>query len=441
MRAFSRWRKAKLDDVVDLRLSSVDKKSKPREHGVRLCNYLDVYKNRFIRSDTDFMLATATEREIAKCTLLAGDVVITKDSEKYDDIGVPALIRENISNLVCGYHLAILRPIPEVINGTYLFYTLSSFDSAAQFHSLANGVTRFGLRKADILRVEVPLPPLPEQRAIADILGTLDDKIGLNQRIDKTLEEMAQALFKSWFIDFDPVRAKMEGRWRRPESLPGLPSELYDLFPDRLVDSQLGLIPEGWKATTLSNVVDHPRRNVWPNQLDPETPYLSLQHMPKKSIALTNWGTASRVGSIKFAFKRGEILFGKLRPYFHKVGVAPVDGVCSTDIVVLAPKGRVWFAFVLGHVSSTAFVDYANRSSTGTRMPRANWTDMGRYDLVLPSESVAKAFTAHVEPLVERIDVGIHESRKLAGIRDTLLPQLVGGKLPTDPKYVEHVKS
>ena len=128
-------RKVILNDVMDLTLSSVDKKSKEHEHSVRLCNYMDVYNNSFIRADMDFMLATATETEIAKCSLMPGDVVITKDSEKHDDIGVPALIKENVENLVCGYHLAILRPRSEEINGAYLFYALSANDAQRQFHS------------------------------------------------------------------------------------------------------------------------------------------------------------------------------------------------------------------------------------------------------------------------------------------------------------------
>jgi Restriction endonuclease S subunits len=102
----------------------------------------------------------------------------------------------------------------------------------------------------------VPIPPLPEQRAIAHILGTLDDKIELNRRMSETLEQMARALFKAWFVDFEPVRAKMEGRWRRGESLPGLPAHLYDLFPDRLVDSELGEIPEGWRVGTVDEEFD-----------------------------------------------------------------------------------------------------------------------------------------------------------------------------------------
>ena len=212
------WRKVPLDDVIDLVLSSVDKKTKDNERAVQLCNYTDVYYNSFIHAHLDFMMATATDREIAKCSLFSGDVVITKDSEKHDDIGVPALVRQDIPGLVCGYHLAILRPMPSKIEGNYLFYALCTSEVQHQFHSYANGITRFGLRKADIGLVEIPLPPLPEQRAIAHILGTLDDKIELNRRENETLEEMGRALFKSWFVDFDPVHAK--AALKQPHSTP-----------------------------------------------------------------------------------------------------------------------------------------------------------------------------------------------------------------------------
>ena len=241
----SRRRRVPLGQAAELTLSSVDKKVHAHEREVLLCNYMDVYSKRFIRYDLEFMTATATEREIQKCALRSGDVVITKDSESYDDIGVPALVRDDVSNLVCGYHLAILRPSQELVDGTYLFYALQTTDAQHQFHAYANGVTRFGLRRDDILRVEIPLPSLSEQRAIAHILGTLDDKIELNRRMNDTLEAMARALFKSWFVDFDPVRAKMEGRD------PALPKHIADLFPDLFVDSELGEIPEGWEVKTL----------------------------------------------------------------------------------------------------------------------------------------------------------------------------------------------
>ncbi|HHW14409.1 MAG TPA: restriction endonuclease subunit S, partial [Firmicutes bacterium] len=228
---------------------------------------------------------------------------------------------------------------------------------------------------------------------------------------------------------FEPVRAKMEGRWRRGESLPGLPVYLYDLFPDRLVDSEAGEIPEGWKIGTLGDVAMHPRRGIRPSEIEPSTPYVALEHMPKGCIALADWGIADKLESNKFHFKRGEILFGKLRPYFHKVGVAPVEGVCSTDIVVVTPRTPKWFGFVLGHVSSTALVEYTSAGSTGTKMPRTSWCEMARYAVVMPAESVAEAFTKEIRPVVDRIIASIHECRALAALRDALLPKLVGGEI------------
>ena len=110
--------------------------------------------------------------------------------------------------------------------------------------------------------------------------------------------------------------------------------------------------------------------------------------MPKRCIALTQWSNADGLASGKFKFEQGDILFGKLRPYFHKVGVAPLDGVCSTDIVVVQPKSNLWSGFVLGHTSSAEFVAYTDATSTGTRMPRTNWADMARYKVALPSIEV-----------------------------------------------------
>jgi type I restriction enzyme, S subunit len=268
-------------------------------------------------------------------------------------------------------------------------------------------------------------PPLGDdaQHAIARILGSLDDKIELNRRMNETLEAMARALFKSWFVDFDPVRAKAEGRD------PGPPKPMADLFPDRFVDSEVGEVPEGWAIGTLGEVAHQMRRGIEPEQIEPGTPYIALEHMPKRCIALSDWGIANGLESNKFEFQANEILFGKLRPYFHKVGVAPVAGVCSTDIVVVAPKSEHWFGFVLEHISSDAFVEHTDASSTGTKMPRTSWQDMARYPIVIPPRAAAHAFTSRIRPAIARIVAGIHESRTLAALRDALLPKLISSEL------------
>jgi len=315
----------------------------------------------------------------------------------------------------------------DALDNDFLFYALKG--TLAEMRALTYGTIFETITTQTFDHWLIPLPPLPEQHAIAHILGTLDDKIELNRRMSQTLEAMARVLFKSWFVDFEPVRAKLAGRWQRGQSLPGLPAHLYDLFPDRLVDSELGEIPEGWGVGTLGDVADHIRRNVQPGQIEPQMPYIALEHMPRRCIALSDWGTAEGIESNKFEFRKGEILFGKLRPYFHKVGVAPVDGVCSTDIVVVGPRTPHWFAFVLGVVSSDDFVEYTNAGSTGTKMPRTSWTEMVRYEIALPPKALAAAFTDRVWPQVDRIIAAIHESHTLAALRDALLPKLISGEL------------
>ena len=171
----------------------------------------------------------------------------------------------------------------------YLLHTLN-------LNSWRTGSGQPLLNQSILSSIPTSVPPLPEQRAIAHVLGTLDDKIELNRRMNETLEEMARALFKSWFVDFEPVRAKMEGRWRPGESLPGLPAEHYDLFPDRLVPSELGEIPEGWAVKELGEVAAQRRTGAKPEEIDTDTPYLGLEHMPRHCITLSEWGSAGWSG-------------------------------------------------------------------------------------------------------------------------------------------------
>lgn len=299
-------------------------------------------------------------------------------------------------------------------------------------------------KKSDLENLVIPWPDRSERHAIAHILGTLDDKIELLRRMNETLEAMARALFKSWFVDFDPVidnaletgnpipdalAEKAKRRLALGDKRKPLPEHIRRLFPDRFVDSELGPIPEGWRVGTLGDVAEHVRRGIQPNEIQPGTPYIALEHMPKRCIALSEWGVADGVESNKFEFKHGEILFGKLRPYFRKVGVAPVDGVCSTDIIVVKPRHEKWFGFVLGHVSSVEFVEYTTMVSTGTKMPRTSWWDMARYKVPLPPDHIAAAFTQLIRPGINRIIKGIHESRALAALRDALLPKLISGEI------------
>ena len=253
----------------------------------------------------------------------------------------------------------------------------------------------------------MPLPPLPTQRKIAAILSAYDDLIEVNTRRIALLEEMARGLYREWFVRF---------RFPGHEGV-------------RMVESAVGLVPEGWEVKALGDIAREVRRGVQPGQIDPETPYFGLEHLPRKSIALAEWGTASQVQSTKLAFKKGEILFGKIRPYFHKVGVAPVDGVCSSDTIVIVPKAPEYFAIVLGCVSSEEFVTYATTTSQGTKMPRTSWEVLVKYPVVVPPESLLRQYNELVQDIVASIQNMVFRNRNLRRTRDLLLPRLVAGEV------------
>ena len=436
------WRTAKLSAVAETIISNVDKKTKPNEHPVLLCNYTDVYRNSFILADMDFMSATATKREIAKCSLNEDDVIITKDSEKYDDIGVPALVRENVPDLVCGYHLVILRPAISEIDGAYLFYALSAKEAQQQFHSYANGMTRFGLRKGDIGLVEIQLPPLPAQRAISRVLGAFDDKIALNSRMNATLEAMARALFRAWFVDFEPVRAKQAGHWRRGQTLPGMPAELYDAFPAELTATELGEVPVGWQARALGDELaalvsgSRPRGGA----VSSGVPSIGAENVlglgrydfsKEKYVPPDFFDRLKRKGA---DVRNGDVLLYKdgakigRKTYFDK-GFPHADCAVNEHAFILRLRNAAaqrYLYFWLGQDWMTHKIITLN---SNTAQPGINQAGVRSLPILMPTDDALSAFDDIVSDMTGRIFANCHESRNLAAMRDTLLPRLLSGEV------------
>ncbi|WP_457805412.1 restriction endonuclease subunit S [Stenotrophomonas maltophilia] len=208
------WEVAFIKHIADVRFSGVDKHSHDDETPVRLCNYTDVYKNDRITDDMDLMRATATAAEIARLTLIAGDVILTKDSETPDDIGVPAWVPEDLAGVVCAYHLGLLRPVPDRVLGEFLFRTIGSARTAQQFHVLATGVTRFALGKHDVKNAVIALPPIEEQKTICrwitDECKPLDDAITRIEEEIKLIREYRDRLIA------DVVTGQVDVRGWRP---------------------------------------------------------------------------------------------------------------------------------------------------------------------------------------------------------------------------------
>ena len=410
------WVCRRLEDCTESIIDYRGKTPPKTSAGIPLITAKIVKRGR-IETPTEFIAPSHYTSWMRRGLPQAGDVLITTEAP----LGEVAQLQE--TSVALAQRLILLRGKSEVLDNRFLRFLLQSDDVQVQLRARATGTTVLGIKQRELRQIELSLPPIPEQRAMANILGTLDDKTELNRRMNATLETMARALFQSWFVDFDPVRAKVEGRDT------GLPKNIADLFPDRFVDSALGEIPKGWVVGTLGDIAASPRRGVDPANVASDTPYIGLEHMPRRSVALVDWGRAASVWSNKTGFEDGDILFGKLRPYFHKVGIAPVNGVCSTDIVVLKARRPKWSAFVLACISSSGFVRYASQTSTGTKMPRTSWHTMSGYELCNPADTVAAAFQRVVSPMLDRIVANIHESRTLTVAREVLLPRLVSGAM------------
>ena len=372
-----------------------------------------------INPKPDFRISKEKHHEYRRTALEGGELLMTL----VGNVGQCAVVPPRMAGWNTARAVAVMR-LADSSETQFVQQCLLSRPLQHLMDVWCNTTVQATLNLKEIRQLPLPWPPKQSRDAIATFGKALDDKIELNRRMNATLEAMARALFQSWFVDFDPVRAKLDGR------LPAaLDPATAALFPEHLEESPLGHIPQGWTASKLGEIGTNSRRGVQPSAIAPNTPYIALEHMPRRCIALGDWDDSADVASGKSAFKKDEILFGKLRPYFHKVGVAPFDGVCSTDILVLAPKSPEWFGFLLGHASSDELIQFTDLASTGTKMPRTNWGDISSFKVALPPKPIAAEFTRIIQPMLDRIHTNLHQSRTLATLRDTLLPKLLSGEL------------
>ena len=277
---------------------------------------------------------------------------------------------------------------------------------------------------------EIPYPNLgkSEQRAIAHVLGTLDDKIELIRRMNETLEEMARALFKSWFVDFEPVRAKMDGRWRRGESLPGLPAEHYDLFPERLVPSELGEIPEGWAVKPLDSIADflnglalqkHPAGD------GPELPVIKIAQL--RAGHTSGADVASADIPSRYVVRDGDVLFswsGSLELAIWAGG----DGALNQHLFKVTSKSYPQWLFY-NWIQEYLPWFRAIAADKATTMGHIRRQHLGETLVVVPQPAIVEAMDAQMRPLLDMSLAMRTESRELAMQRDALLPRLVSGEV------------
>ena len=286
----------------------------------------------------------------------------------------------------------------------YLFYILKLL--RPEIKLLATGAAQQNLSVTQISQFRLPFPKLEEQRAIAHILGTLDDKIELNRRMNETLEAMAQALFKSWFVDFDPVRAKMEGRTT------GLPKEIEDLFPDSFEDSELGEIPRGWEVKSVEDCI---------SRLPVGRKYEQKTVSPIGRIPVLDQGKSGIIGyhdhapSLNASIDKPIAVFANHTCYMRLV-YFPFSVIQNVLPFVGNDLETIWVFYATYNIQS--FIEY-----------KGHWPDFVIKKIVVPNIFLTREFSRMVHPLLKTTWANECESNTLIAIRDTLLPKILSGDL------------
>ena len=362
----------------------------------------------------------------------------------------------------------------------YVFYLLKQ--NTDRLKSFASGTTFGELSGSTLKRLRFSIPPLSEQRAIARVLGTLDDeivsrkgeskglrrifdhlmrhlldgswsiyegeswlrevrplvqayddKIELNRRMSQTLEEICRALFKFWFVDFGPVRAKAEGRWKKGKSLPGMPADMWDFWPSEFEESEIGEIPKGWEIEPVSSIAEvNPERRLAKGDV---APYVEMGHLPISSARVDGW--VERAYASGSRFKNGDVLVARITPCLENGKTAYVDflrasqiGWGSTEFLVLSAKAPLPSQWMYCLARTDDFRAHLIQNMTGTSgRQRAPAECLESFMVAVPTDEVAERFGQLVVPWFERLKANDGESSTLTAARDALLPKLLSGEL------------
>lgn len=411
--SITNWKRTTLGDIAKQEYGLVDgpfgsnlPASSYTDRGVPVIRGSNLSLGQIRFWDKEFVyVSEETAQRLSRSICSPGDIIFTKKGT----LGQTGIIPQNYkySKFLLSSNQMKLSVDDKKADSIFVYYFVSSPLSQEKIVRDASvaGVPKTNL--AYLRTFPIHLPSLFEQRKIASILSAYDDLIENNTRRIQILEEMARMIYREWFVNF---------------RFPGYKKAKF-------VESPLGRIPEGWQITHLGEIAEDSRRGVQPESVHPDTPYIGLEHIPRRSIALSEWGKVTDVQSTKLIFRKGEILFGKIRPYFHKVAVAPIDGICSSDAIVISAKRDALYPLTLMCVSSDEFVQHATQTSNGTKMPRANWGVLLSYPVLVPPDTVLQPFSESIFNILKQIQNLVFRNRNLQKTRDLLLPKLISGQI------------
>ena len=427
--SISEWKKLTLGQCIEIEQSSYsDKEAWP------FINYLDTGSiiSNSIRKIQRLVKGRDKIPTRARRKVKPGDIVYSMVRPNQKHFG---LIKSPPLNFLVSTGFTVLRGKPNMTHTDFIYYLLTQERVVDYLQAIAENSTSAypSIRPHDLEQLEVKLPPLTEQQNIAHILRTLDDKIELNRRMSETLEAMAQALFKSWFVDFDPIRAKMDGRWRPGESLPGFPAHLHDLFPDRLVNSELGEIPQDWKVKTLGDLCHKPQYGYTASANETQIGPKFLRITDINKSAWIDWSLVPYCKIpdevvTKYQLHRGDIIIARIADPGHGCMIEEnILAVFASYLIRFRPVYRHYSRFLQYWLRSDMYWKVVMQRIAGTTRSNLNAKALSQFPLIAPPISILNVFDTAIDNIRSQILANVNDSRVLANQRDILSPRLLSG--------------
>ena len=364
----------------------------------------------------------------ARRKVQTGDIVYSTVRPNQRHFG---LLKEVPENFLASTGFAVIRGKKDCAHTDFLYWFLAQSSVVDHLHTIAEHSTSAypSIRPADIGRLTLGLPPLSEQRAIAGILSTLDDKIELNRRMNKTLEAMARALFKSWFVRFDPLRAQIRPSGARVQE------EIIRLFPRREIESAIGAIPDGWKVKTLGDLCDKPQYGYTASAQDSSGSPKFLRITDINKAAWIDWRSvpSCRIDKRdygKYRLRKGDVLIARMADPGHGVLVEEDrEAVFASYLIRFRPTNELYGHYIQYWLRSEKYWSLVSERGVGTTRKSLNAKALCEFPLLVPPAAVAEAFAARVLALRNRIVSNVLETNGLSAVRNTLLPKLLSGEI------------
>ena len=416
------WRKVKLDAVADIKLSNVDKKRTEGERPIRLCNYTDVYKNSFINKEKSqyFMIASCNENEYEKFILRKGQVAITKDSEKRNDIGIPTFITEDLDDVVLGYHLALITPYSDKLDGAFLSFWLNTEYGKKYFENNASGSGQRLTLTIDIIKsIPLYLPNLPTQKSIAKVLSDLDAKIELNHKINRELEAMAKTLYDYWFVQFD---------FPNEEGKPYKSSDGKMLYNSESKRE----IPEGWEVKKLGKVLktvlggtpSTKNNEFWDNG---EYHWLNSGEIANFPIITSELKISEEaiINSATSLMPKGTVAISITRHI--RPSILAIEACANQSVIGILESEKLKSVYLYPFITNE--VPRYLTLRTGAQQPHINKQTIDSTLILIPEVEVLKNYYKIVDSIYDQIINNSFQNQHLSTLRDWLLPMLMNGQV------------